>query len=126
VRQALLTGRNHHSVGMGCITEFATSAPRSTGLCPNMKAPLPVTLKLNGYSTAQFGKCHEVPSWHASPMGPFNQWPTGGGGFEYFYGFLAGETNQCDPAFYEGTTPLDPPDDPKLSHVIILFESVQY
>ena len=91
-----------------------------------MKAPLPVTLKLNGYSTAQFGKCHEVPSWHASPMGPFNQWPTGGGGFEYFYGVLAGETNQCDPAFYEGTTPLDPPDDPKLSHVIILFESVQY
>jgi len=72
-------------------------------LCPNMKAPLPVTLKLNGYSTAQFGKCHEVPSWHASPMGPFNQWPTGGGGFEYFYGFLGGETNQCDPALYEGT-----------------------
>jgi arylsulfatase A-like enzyme len=111
-RQALLTGRNHHSVGMGSITEFATSAPGSTGLRPNTKEPLAETLKLNGYSTGQFGKCHEVPPWQTSPMGPFDQWPTGGGGFEYFYGFLGGETNQYDPAIYEGTTPLDPPDDP--------------
>lgn len=111
-RQALLTGRNHHSVGMGGVTEMATSAPGSTSLCPNTKAPLALTLKLNGYSTSQFGKCHEVPPWQTSPMGPFNQWPTGGGGFEYFYGFLGGETNQYDPALYEGTTPLDPPDDP--------------
>jgi arylsulfatase A-like enzyme len=111
-RQALLTGRNHHSVGMGNITECSTSAPGQTGLRPNSKEPLALTLKLNGYATGQFGKCHEVPPWQTSPMGPFDQWPTGGGGFEYFYGFLGGETNQYDPALYEGTTPLDPPDDP--------------
>jgi arylsulfatase A-like enzyme len=68
-----------------------------------------MTLKLNGYSTAQFGKCHEVPVWQTSPMGPFDQWPTGGGGFEYFYGFIGGETNQWDPGIYEGTTPVEPP-----------------
>src|ERR1700688_4227196 len=60
-------------------------------------APLAMTLKLNGYSTAQFGKCHEVPVWETSPMRPFDQWPTGGGGFEYFYGFIGGETNQFCP-----------------------------
>src|SRR5437868_14731567 len=92
-RQALLTGRNHHSVGMGGITEIATSAPGYTGIRPNTAAPLAETLKLNGYSTAQFGKCHEVPAWEVSPMGPFTQWPTGSG-FEHFYGFVAGETNQ--------------------------------
>jgi len=111
-RQALLTGRNHHSVGMGNITECSTSAPGQSGLRPNSKEPLALTLRLNGYATGQFGKCHEVPPWQTSPMGPFDQWPTGGGGFEYFYGFLGGETNQYDPALYEGTTPLDPPDDP--------------
>ena len=108
-RQALLTGRNHHSAGMGCITEMATSAPGYTSVLPKNKAPLAMTLKLNGYSTAQFGKCHEVPVWQTSPMGPFDAWPTGGGGFEYFYGFIGGETNQYDPALYEGTVPLDPP-----------------
>jgi len=108
-RQALLTGRNHHSVGMGGITEIATSAPGYSSILPKNKAPLPMTLKLNGYSTAQFGKCHEVPVWQSSPLGPFDQWPTGGGGFEYFYGFIGGETNQYDPAIYEGTTPLEPP-----------------
>jgi len=108
-RQALLTGRNHHSVGMGGITEVATSAPGYCSILPKNKAPLAMTLKLNGYSTAQFGKCHEVPVWQTSPMGPFDQWPTGGGGFEYFYGFLGGETNQYDPSIYEGTTPVEPP-----------------
>jgi len=108
-RQALLTGRNHHSVGMGGITEIATSAPGYCSVLPKNKAPLPMTLKLNGYSTAQFGKCHEVPPWQTSPLGPFDQWPTGGGGFEYFYGFLGGETNQWDPAIYEGTTPVEQP-----------------
>src|SRR6266581_4502971 len=108
-RQALLTGRNHHSVNMGCITEIASAAPGYDSVLPNTKATLPDTLKLNGYSTAQFGKCHEVPPWQTSPMGPFDQWPTGGGGFEYFYGFLGGETNQYDPAIYEGTIPLEPP-----------------
>jgi arylsulfatase A-like enzyme len=66
-----------------------------------------MTLKLNGYATAQFGKCHEVPVWETSPIGPFDQWPTGGG-FEYFYGFIGGETNQWYPALYEGTTPVEP------------------
>lgn len=108
-RQALLTGRNHHSVGMGGITEIATSAPGYSSILPKNKAPLPMTLKLNGYSTAQFGKCHEVPTWQTSPLGPFDQWPTGGGGFEYFYGFLGGETNQWAPAIYEGTTPIETP-----------------
>jgi arylsulfatase A-like enzyme len=108
-RQALLTGRNHHSVGMGSITETATSAPGNSSLRPNTKAPLPLTLKLNGYSTAQFGKCHEVPVWQSSPMGPFDGWPSGGGGFETFYGFIGGENNQWEPALYEGTTPVEPP-----------------
>jgi arylsulfatase A-like enzyme len=107
-RAALLTGRNHHSVNMGAITELATSAPGSTSIRPKNKAPLALTLKLNGYSTSQFGKCHEVPVWETSPMGPFDAWPSGGGGFEYFYGFLGGETNQWYPALYEGTTPIEP------------------
>ena len=112
-RQALLTGRNHHSVGMGSITETATSAPGNSSLRPNTKAPLALTLKLNGYSTAQFGKCHEVPVWQSSPMGPFDAWPSAGGGFETFYGFIGGENNQWDPALYEGTTPVEPPATPE-------------
>src|SRR5690349_9547956 len=104
----LLTGRNHHSVSMGGITEIATSAPGYTSMRPNTKAPLAETLKLNGYSTAQFGKCHEVPVWETSPMGPFDRWPAGGGGFEYFYGFIGGEDNQWNPALYEGLTPVEP------------------
>ncbi len=106
-RAALLTGRNHHSVGMGGITEVATSAPGNNSLRPNTKAPLAETLKLNGYSTAQFGKCHEVPVWQTSPMGPFDAWPTGSG-FEHFYGFIGGETNQYAPAIYRDTVPVEP------------------
>ncbi len=111
-RQALLTGRNHHSVGMGGITEIATSAPGYTSIRPKSAAPLAEVLKLNGYSTAQFGKCHEVPVWETSPMGPFDAWPTGGGGFEHFYGFTGGEANQWAPALYQNTVPIEPPDDP--------------
>ncbi len=107
-RQAMLTGRNHHSVGMGGITEIATSAPGYNSVRPNSAAPLAETLKLNGYSTAQFGKCHEVPVWETSPMGPFDAWPSGGGGFEHFYGFIGGETNQYAPALYNGTIPIEP------------------
>jgi arylsulfatase A-like enzyme len=107
-RQALLTGRNHHSVGMGGITEIATSAPGYSSIRPNSAAPLAETLKLNGYSTAQFGKCHEVPVWETSPLGPFDAWPSGGGGFEHFYGFIGGETNQYAPAIYNGTVPIEP------------------
>src|SRR3954454_14951897 len=107
-RAALLTGRNHHSAGMGGITEIATGAPGYSSVLPNTIAPLARTLKLNGYSTAQFGKCHEVPVWETSPVGPFDAWPTGGGGFEYFYGFIGGEANQWYPTLYEGTTPVEP------------------
>lgn len=106
-RQALLTGRNHHSVNMGGICEIATSAPGYNSIRPKNKAPIAEILKQNGYSTAQFGKCHEVPVWETSPMGPFQQWPTGSG-FEYFYGFIGGETNQWYPAIYEGTIPVEP------------------
>ena len=107
-RQALLTGRNHHAVGMGGITEIATSAPGYNSIRPNTCAPLAETLKLNGYSTAQFGKCHEVPVWETSPMGPFSAWPTGSG-FEHFYGFIGGETNQYAPAIYRDTVPVEQP-----------------
>jgi len=107
-RQALLTGRNHHAVGMGGITEIATSAPGYNSIRPKAAAPLAETLKLNGYSTAQFGKCHEVPVWETSPMGPFDGWPAGGGGFEHFYGFIGGETNQYAPALYENMVPVEP------------------
>ena len=107
-RQALLTGRNHHAVGMGAITEVATAAPGYSSVRPNTAAPLAEVLKLNGYSTAQFGKCHEVPVWQSSPMGPFDAWPTGGGGFEHFYGFIGGESHQYYPAIYDGTTPVEP------------------
>lgn len=106
-RQAMLTGRNHHTVGMGGITEIATSAPGYNSIRPDSCAPLAEILQLNGYSTAQFGKCHEVPAWETSPMGPFRQWPTGSG-FEYFYGFIGGETHQFYPAIYEGTIPVEP------------------
>ena len=112
-RQAMLTGRNHHSVNMGSICELATSAPGYSSVLPKDKAALAMTLKLNGYSTAQFGKCHEIPVWQTSPMGPYDQWPSGGGGFEYFYGFIGGETNQYYPAIYEGTTPVEPDKTPE-------------
>ncbi len=106
-RQALLTGRNHHSAGMGGITEIATGAPGYSSVLPKSMAPLAMTLKLNGYSTAQFGKCPEVPVWQTSPVGPYDAWPTGGGGFEYFYGFIGGEANQWYPTLYEGTIPVE-------------------
>ena len=112
-RAALLSGRNHHTVGMGGITEIATSAPGYNSIRPDNCAPLAETLKLNGYSTAQFGKCHEVPVWETGPTGPFNHWPSPGGGFEYFYGFIGGETNQWYPALYEGTIPVEPAKTPE-------------
>ncbi len=112
-RAALLTGRNHHTVGMGGITELATSAPGYNSMRPDTCATIAETLKLNGYSTAHFGKCHEVPVWETSPMGPFDRWPAGGNGFEYFYGFIGGEANQWYPALYEGNTPIEPPRTPE-------------
>ncbi len=110
-RAALLTGRNHHAVGMGGITEIATSAPGYNSIIPRSCATIAETLKLNGYSTAHFGKCHEVPVWETSPIGPFDHWPTGSG-FEKFYGFIGGETNQWFPEVYDGTTRVHVSDDP--------------
>jgi len=112
-RQAMLTGRNHHAVGMGGITEIASGSPGYCSVLPNTAAPIAKTLKLNGYATAQFGKCHEVPVWETSPAGPFTAWPTGGGGFEYFYGFIGGEAHQWYPSLYEGTTPIEVKKTPK-------------
>src|SRR6267142_2748516 len=106
-RQACLTGRNHHTVGMGGITEIASGSPGYCSVLPNTCSPVARTLKLNGYATAQFGKCHEVPVWQTSPAGPFDAWPTGGGGFEYFYGFIGGEAHQWYPSLYEGTRPVE-------------------
>jgi arylsulfatase A-like enzyme len=111
-RAAVLSGRNHHTVGMGGITEIATSAPGYSSIRPNTCAPLAEILKLNGFSTAQFGKCHEVPVWETSPMGPYDNWPTGSG-FEYFYGFIGGEAHQYYPAIYEGTIPVEPEKTPE-------------
>ena len=91
--------------------EIATSAPGYTSVWPNTAAPLAEILKLNGYSTAQLGKCHEVPLWETSPMGPYRQWPTGKG-FEYFYGFIGGEAHQYYPAIYEGV-PVEPEKTPE-------------
>ena len=116
-RQAMLTGRNHHSAGMGGITEIATSAPGLSSIRPKNKGPFPETLRLNGYSTAQFGKCHEVPVWEVSPVGPFHQWPTGSG-FEYFYGFIGGEANQYYPGLYEGTTAVEPAKTPEEGYTL--------
>jgi len=105
-RQALLTGRNHHAVGMGGITELATSAPGYNSIRPPEAATLAEMLQLNGYSTAQFGKCHEVPVWETTPMGPYRQWPSGSG-FEHFYGFIGGETNQWAPTLFRDTVPIE-------------------
>ncbi len=107
-RAALLTGRNHHTVNMGSITEIATSFPGQTGMIPQSCAMLPETLRLNGYSTAHFGKDHLTATWETSPSGPFTRWPTFRG-FDRFYGFLGGETNQWSPMIYDGLTPVDDP-----------------
>src|SRR5262252_992841 len=111
-RAALLTVRNHHSVNMGVITEFGTSWPGATGMIPNTCASIAQILKLNGYNTGQFGKCHEVPAWEQSISGPFDRWPTGSG-FEKFYGFLGGEMDQFEPVLFDGTTRVDPPKSPE-------------
>ncbi|WP_437793827.1 arylsulfatase [Sorangium sp. So ce693] len=109
-RAALMTGRNPHSVGMGCITELYTDAPGYTSMIPNTAASIAKILRYNGYSTAHFGKCHEVPVWETGPSGPFDHWPTYMG-FEKFYGFVAGETNQFYPTLYDGTTYIETPHD---------------
>ncbi len=110
-RAALLTGRNHHVCNMGSITETATAFPGQTGQRPNSVAPLAEMLRLNGYSTAAFGKSHETAAWEVSPSGPTDRWPTRSG-FDKFYGFIGGETNQWAPAIYEDMSRVELPKDP--------------
>ncbi|MFV0301238.1 MAG: arylsulfatase [Paracoccus sp. (in: a-proteobacteria)] len=106
-RAALLTGRNHHEVGFGTITELSTGFPGYNSLWPRSTASIAEMLKDNGYSTAAFGKWHNTPDWETSPIGPFEHWPTGLG-FEYWYGFQGGETSQWEPQLFRGTTPVEP------------------
>jgi arylsulfatase A-like enzyme len=110
-RAALLTGRNHHVCNMGSITETATAFPGQTGQRPNSVAPLAEMLRLNGYSTAAFGKSHETAAWEVSLSGPTDRWPTRSG-FDKFYGFIGGETNQWAPAIYEDMSRVELPKDP--------------
>ncbi len=108
-RQSLMTGRNHHSVGMGAITNFATSAPGYNGVRPASAATLARVANGNGYGTAAFGKWHQTPQWELSAAGPFDRWPTGEG-FEKFYGFMGGACSQWEPFLYDGTTQCEPLD----------------
>jgi len=107
-RTALLTGRNHHVNNAGAIMELATAFPGNTGIRPLSVAPLAEMLRLNGYSTAAFGKYHETPPWEVSVSGPYDRWPTHSG-FDKFYGFIGGETNQWSPAIFDGTIRVEPP-----------------
>jgi arylsulfatase len=107
-RAALLTGRNHHGVGFGNIAEAATGYPGYDSIIPPETAHVAMTLKENGYSTAWFGKNHNVPIWEATPAGPFTNWPVGQG-YDYFYGFVGGDTSQWQPGnLFRNTTPIHP------------------
>jgi len=110
-RSALLSGRNHHMNNFGSIAETATAFPGQTGQRPNSVAPLAEMLRLNGYSTAAFGKSHETAAWEVSPSGPTDRWPTRSG-FDKFYGFIGGETNQWAPLIYDGMIQVEPSHDP--------------
>ncbi len=110
-RTALLSGRNHHMNNMGSITETATAFPGNTGQRPNSVAPLAEMLRLNGYSTAFFGKNHETAPWEVSPSGPTDRWPSRSG-FDKFYGFFGGETDQWSPTLYDGMTRVETPHTP--------------
>ena len=106
-RVALMTGRNHHTANFGNIQEWATSYPGYTGRRPEEVAYVAEMLRLNGYSTAHFGKAHETAAWEVSPAGPFTRWSTGSG-FDRFYGFMGGETDQWHPTIYDQNQEVDP------------------
>ena len=111
-RVALLTGYNHHSNNAGSIMETGTAFPGNTGVRPQSITTVAEVLRQNGYSTAAFGKYHETPPWEISAAGPYDRWPTHSG-FEKFYGFIGGETNQYAPLVYDGTAQVELPEDPK-------------
>ena len=106
-RAALITGRNHHSAGFGVISEQATGFPGYNSIIGKDKATIGRILRDNGYATSWFGKDHNTPSFAASEIGPFDQWPIGMG-FEYFYGFVGGDANQWEPNLYRNTTQIFP------------------
>ncbi len=110
-RVAILTGRNHHTNNAGAIMEVATAFPGNTGVRPQSVTPLAEILRQNGYATAAFGKYHETAPWEVSVSGPFDRWPTRSG-FDKFYGFIGGETNQWAPLIFDGTIKVEPPNDP--------------
>ena len=111
-RVALLTGYNHHSNNAGSIMETATAFPGNNGVRPQSITPMAEILRQNGFSTAAFGKYHETPPWEISSAGPYDRWPSHSG-FEKFYGFIGGETNQYAPLIYDGTAQVELPEDPK-------------
>ncbi len=111
-RVALLTGYNHHSNNAGAIMETATAFPGNNAVRPQSITPMAEVLRQNGFSTAAFGKYHETPPWEISVAGPYDRWPTRSG-FEKFYGFIGGETNQYAPLVYDGTAQVELPEDPK-------------
>ncbi len=110
-RASLLSGRNHHEVNVGSVMEVATGFHGNQGERPDDAKYVAETLRLNGYSTAAFGKWHETPTWEVSVSGPYFRWPTNSG-FDKFYGFIGGETNQWDPVIFDGVTKVAKKDDP--------------
>jgi len=111
-RAALISGRNHHSCATGLIMEAGTGFPGYNTLMPKSCGTFSEVLRQSGYNTAWYGKNHNVPDWHNSQAGPFDLWPTGLG-FEYFYGFIGGDTSQWAPAIFENIKPIEPPHDDK-------------
>ena len=111
-RAALITGRNHHNCGVGFLAEWATGFPSYNNMIPKSTASVAAVLKGNGYATAWFGKNHNTPDWESSVAGPFDRWPTGMG-FDYFYGFIGGETNQYYPVIFENTVAVEPSKSPE-------------
>jgi len=115
-RAALLTGRNHHVVNTGTITEYATGFDGYNSIIPKSSATVAEVLRQNGYNTAAYGKWHNTPVWEISPSGPFDRWPTGLG-FDEFYGFMGGEAHQYFPALFHGTTPIERPEHAEKYHL---------
>lgn len=111
-RAALITGRNHHNCGVGFLSEWATGFPSYNNMIPRSTATIASVLKGNGYATSWFGKNHNTPDWESSVAGPFDRWPTGLG-FDYFYGFIGGETHQYYPVLFENTVAVEPHKSPE-------------
>jgi len=124
-RAALLTGRNHHAVGTGALTNYASGYPGYTSIIPKSAATIAQTLTLNGYNTAMFGKHHNIPGWQSSAAGPFDMWPEGLG-FEYFYGFIGADANQFVTPIYRGHTRLPNASDGKLFNEHLADDAIRW